>query len=505
MDADAGGTLRISVSFPLGSYCGADNGAAEDLPAPSRLHEAFVAAAGGGSWAVPDGPVLVICDRHRAALEWLEREQPIGVVVPKTLLTRSPLRRYRWRASLVKPNETDFEPRAALDGPVDYVWPSAPREVVAALEEIAAEVTHVGRADSVAIVRVQVDSGEPPRQMLRRAQRRGPGRVMRVASRGRTQCLLDAHREASRGGEHRRGDYGNQAGDVLVTGANETATELCRFAPAKPELAWPYDEVWALPIEGDRGMARAVVAPRSSVATAVGVHRAIVAAIASDVPPFITGRDGERPLRGAGHLAIQPLLDERSGRPAVLLGIPAGVPEADRELLRGVLSRGLRTGQAGRRGERRHWFTLGKPQARPPVPFWDGDTAIMRTAVPLALETTGGPRGGGWTLEDAVVCSIGYAMRGVLEDAGVAWGTGWSFRAELVERLRGDFKVGVVARRVQGDASRFVHRVRDGELVVAAHAAVALGLLAPQAGGFLAIGRSRHLGGGLLVPLGSGR
>lgn len=504
MTDEAQGVLRISVAFPLGSYSGSDAGTAEDLPTPARLHEAFVAAAAGGSWAVPDGPVLVARADHRAAVEWLEQHEPVGVIVPRTELTQPRLRRYRWRASLVNPTDTDFEPRAALDGPVTYVWPSAPNEVVAALQEVAAEVTHVGRSDSVAIVRVEADGAEPPSEMLRRAQRRGPGRVMRVPARGRTQCLVDAHRHASTGGEHRRGDYGKQAGDLLVTGANETATALCRFAPPEAGAGWPYAEVWVLPIEGHRQTAEAVIAPTASVATAVGIHRAIVAAIASDVPPFITGRDGDQPLQGAGHLAIHLTTDDRSRRPVALLGIPAGVPDADRELLRGVLSRPLRAGQAGRRGERRHWFTLGGPEIRSPLPFWGGEATLMRTAVPLVLDTTGGPRRGNWTLADAVLCSVGYAMRGVLEQAGIEWGRGWSFRSALVERLRSDYGVEVVlARRAPVAASRYVHRVRAGELVVAADAAVSLGRLAPAAGGFLAIGRSRHLGGGLLVPAGA--
>jgi hypothetical protein len=123
--------------------------------------------------------------------------------------------------------------------------------------------------------------------------------------------------------------------------------------------------------------------------------------------------------------------------------------------------------------------------------------------VPLVLDAPGTPRHVPWTLADGVLCSLGYALRGPLEGAGVAWGTGWAFRRELVALLRDrGAKAGAV--RVTSSASRFLHRGRDGDLVVAVHAVLELGELAGERRGFLALGRSRHLGGGLLHPLTGG-
>ena len=57
------------------------------------------------------------------------------------------------------------------------------------------------------------------------------------------------------------------------------------------------------------------------------------------------------------------------------------------------------------------------------------------------------------------------------------------------------------ARRVASGASAFVHRASPRDLLVAVHANVELGELAPAPGGLLALGRARHMGGGLLEPV----
>jgi CRISPR-associated protein Csb2 len=485
-------SLRISVLFPHGWYSGADYGSPEELPSPARLHEALTAAAAGGPWATVSDRVLVAADEHRAALEWLETTEPLGIIPPRTRLNVSPALRYRWRTSPVTLVGTDFESRCALDGPIVYVWPQAPDHVVRSLQAIAREVTHVGIADSIARVYVE-PGGAPPATMLKRVTRRGPGRVLRVARPGRTAELIRAHREASRTGAHTAGSLGKQAYDEVAP-VNEAATSLQRFAPETENAGWPFDEVWVLPVSGERVGPR-LLHPSRRVGAAAALHRAIVRAIGEDVPAFVTGRDGEGPLRNAGHLAIQLITDERQRGVLAALGVPNGASDADRELLRSVFDRPLRFGFA------KHWFTLGRMQVRSALPFWHGAGPLMRTEVPLALDTVGRPRHAPWSINDAVTCSVAYAMRAVLERHGVTWGKGWDFRRDLVARMREEYDVRVLAARVPASASPFVHRANEGELVVAARAVINLGRLAPEPGGFLALGRARHMGGGLLVPL----
>lgn len=492
-------TLQISVSFPQGCYSGSDQGSPEQLPSPARLHEAFLAAAAGGPWARADGRVLVARDEHREALQWLEDHEPEGIAPPEMELTIPHARRHRWRASPVTPTETGFEPRVALDGPIIYVWPEAPEPVIESLRMLAPEITHVGRADSVAIVDVGAKDGIDG-TLEERADNRGPGRVMRIPRRGRTDALIKAHAAAMKPGGHFAGKMGKQAPDELVTGANEDATELRRFA-VHPGAEWPFSEVWQLAVEaGDANDPMRLLAPDLRVSVAVGIHRAIVNAIETNVPSFVTGRDGDGPLRGAGHLAIQ-LTTFDAEKAVVLLGIPTDVIDSDRDQLLRAIRGGLRARSVGRNPVR---FALKNFAIRPAAPFWPQATAVMRTATPLVLDAPGRPRSRSWTLHDAVLCSVGYAMRGVLEkdmeDRGLEWQAGWAFRVELVRMLREHYDVRVVASRAHVSASRYVHRMRESELAVPVNAAVDLGKLAPVPGGFLALGRTRHLGGGLLVP-----
>jgi CRISPR-associated protein Csb2 len=483
-------SLRISVTFPQGYYSGSDSGTAEALPSPSRLHEALVAAAAGSPWAGADGRVLVAADEHRAALEWLEGTEPLGIVPPEHRLEVPTATRFRRRAAPLQLDGTPFEPRSALAGPVVYVWPDAPEAVVASLRVIAREVTHVGRADSIAIVEVEAGA-EPPAGMYRRAARRGPGIVSRVAARGRTAALAHAYRESLRPGGHATGSLGKQAADVLSP-VNVTATALRRFEPPGSVVPWPYEEVWELPI-ADPAAAGVLRDPGRRVTAAVNAHRAIVRAIGEAVPPFVTGRDGEGPLRGAGHLAIQ---IAPGAEAALWLGIPSGVVDAERELVRATLERSLRFNAGNGK-----WCTAAEPRERSAVPFWAEQTPLMRTVVPLVLDAPGRPRNAPWSMADAVTCSIAYAMRGVLEHRGVEWGQGWDFRRTLVTLLRDELGVGVIASRVPASAFPYAYRVGGGDLAVAVHAIVRLGDLAPEPGGFLALGRARHLGGGLLVPV----
>jgi CRISPR-associated protein Csb2 len=486
--------LLVRVGFPRGAYSGGDFGSAEELPSPARIHAAFVSAAGGGPGARADGRALVADASHETAVRWLEDNEPIGLLAPVARLTDYRVRRYRLRAAPDHSNETDFEPFSALDGVVTYAWPPPESTVLVALRELAAEVTHIGRADSTAIVDVTLGEVDPHGPgFLRSVSGRGPGRALRVPTPGRFVALVEAHGRAMRPGGHRTGSGGVQASDTPVESAGETATRLRRFASLASDAAWPFSEAWEVPLDGQLPSWALRVDRRVSVA--VAIHRAIVAAIGTDVPPFVSGRDGGAPLRGAGHLAIQLVMSEcDETRARIVFALPPNVPEADRA----VLLEALAGRPAVRLGGRT--LRLGLPTVGPALAFWSTGSGVMATEVPMVLDAPGVPRHGEWTLDDAVLCSLGYALRAVLERRGTEWGSGWKFRRALVTALR---EHGAEARadRVHGSASRFAHRAREGDLLVAVHAAVRLGDLAAGGHGLLALGRARHLGGGLLRPV----
>lgn len=489
--------LLIHVRFTAGVYRGGELAQPEPLPSPARLHAAFLSAAGGGPTAdTVDGELVPRADAA-AAVRWLEEHPPIGVHAPRTRLTAYSARRHRVRAAVDLQHgmhhreQTAFEPFSALDGAVVFAWPPAPTEVHAVLVELAREITHLGRADSTVVVSVAAGSLEHADRLLVPTPGRGAGHQLQVARPGRTAALLDAHGRARARGPHSAGRKSKQAPDEPVQSADQQATSLVRFAAPHPATAWPFAEVWRVPASLDwPGWA---IRPGERVTTAVSVHRALVCAIGDDVPSFVTGRDGAGPLSGDGHLAIQ-----FAGSPAELvLALPVGVCDADRaQLLDALASR-------PRVRVRRQQIALDLPQISPAITFWRAGAERFATEVPLVLDAPGTPRHRRWTLEDSVLCSLGYALRGPLERAGVNWGTGWTFRCELVAMLR---RRGAAAHafRVLASASRFLHRSRPGDLVIAAHAVLELGELAGEGRGFLALGRARHLGGGLLQPLSAG-
>jgi CRISPR-associated protein Csb2 len=493
--------LMISLEFPRQAYSGGEFGAPEPVPSPARLHAAFTAAAAAGPWAeaehddeIARREVLSARADHAKAVRWLEEQEPLGMVAPAYRSGAQHARRYRLRAARAPYlANTPFEPFSALAGPVTYVWPPAEPDVAQALQQLSCEITHVGRAEGSAIVRVypgRLDRATSGFMALSR--RRGPGLALRVAQPGRFDALTRAHREAMRlgAGRHGAGNRGRQAPDEQPPGIGELHTRLRRFARGG-EVDWPYSE--ALIMRPDRGLEPWMLRPDRRVGFAAAVHRALVAAIADDVPPMVSGRDGNEPLRGPGHLAIHLTVRGEEHRPSVVLGLPVAVPDADRAMLLEALSDGLRIFYA------RRTVALSEPEQVSSVPFWREAVGPLATEVPMVLDVPGTPRHAPWTLEDAVVCSVGYAMRGVLERRGLQWGAGWAFRRALVAHLR-EMGVSARARRVAGGAARYCHRARDGDLLVAVDALVSLGEL-DVGGGLLAIGRARHLGGGLLRPL----
>lgn len=497
--------LEIELTYPNGIYSGSSLGTTEEVPSHARLHEAFVAAAAGGPWADVEGRVLVATADHRRALKWLEENEPIAMRRPQVEITIRRSRRYRWRASPETTDDTPFEPMAALGGSVAYYWPSPPDEVRSALEVIAAEVTHVGRADSVVIVHVAPRplpaSG---RGVLWTATGRGPGTVLRIPRQGRLVELERAHAEACQPGPHRKGSVGKQASDEQVTGANDAATEPRRFVEADPPI-WPFTEIVRLSIAAGPATRRALEDLRNRVPAAVGIHRALIRRLdrrGIEVPAFVLGRDSAGPLRTPGHLAIHVVEQQDDDGLEALLAIPVATSPADREqLLKALAGESLRAGIARTSRNPSHWFTLTPNEIESATSFWRGAGRVQSSTVPIVLEAAGGPRRGSWSLSDSTVCSVGYALRSVLEQEGFEWGKGWEFRQHLVAALRDQHSVQVKARRLRIAAGRFVHRASASDLLVAVAADVDLGSLAPQPGSFLALGRARHLGGGLLTPV----
>lgn len=116
--------------------------------------------------------------------------------------------------------------------------------------------------------------------------------------------------------------------------------------------------------------------------------------------------------------------------------------------------------------------------------------------MPVAVPDTRPPRGGRWSLADAAALSVALVWRHEF----TAPGRGDARYRALAEAAstRG-VRVDSAVRMMGGDVGRYVHKVHPDTVIQPYRAVLSLGDLAgPQT--IAAIGQSRHLGGGLLVP-----
>src|SRR5690606_7294411 len=166
--------LNITARFVLGAYQGkSPSGQPEAFPGTDRLLAALVAAAGSGPHAVGVGPELKIPDRHRAALRWLEGRAPSHLKLPDTTLNAPDVVAYRRSGLLNRGTYGAGEAKPAvarsfLSGPVVWRWDEQPEaELFDALQELCAEASHLGEAQSLVVIEAALDD-EPPREALER-------------------------------------------------------------------------------------------------------------------------------------------------------------------------------------------------------------------------------------------------------------------------------------------------------------------------------------------------
>ncbi|MGI8594046.1 MAG: type I-G CRISPR-associated protein Csb2 [Solirubrobacteraceae bacterium] len=236
---------------------------------------------------------------------------------------------------------------------------------------------------------------------------------------------------------------------------------------------------------------------------AVGFHRALVAVIGLGASPMVTGRYADGVERPPNHLAIQLLapglpsdhLRERTTTAAALL-IPDGAAPEDLETLDQALADLRRSSIRGPGG--RQLRVVGRRLVSADD-FWSpgvvGDPQRWRTDT-MAVPDLRPPRGRPWTFGDAALLAVGLTWRDHLggPGRGQAWLDGLrAAAADAGARV-------LTARRVlRSDLQHQAHRVHRHAVLSAYRAELELGTLAGSRS-LVAIGQTRHLGGGLLVP-----
>lgn len=499
--------FTIVAELPLGTYRGAGpDGRPEPMPSVVRLHAALLCAAGFGPRAVAVGDGLGPCGADEVALRWLEEHPPDGVVIPPIVVNRGEavayrddgtIKQTRARMTIKKlPNAPDAA--VAVAGRFVWSWREPPPQSVrAALTALCADVPYLGTTESPVRLTADTRSVEPTHELDREAEPFASGGEDIEACRpGRTAELMAAHvRRTARPRSEPRAPYGTDEWSTSDVPPRE-AIEPLRYVPrGEPTAAVPWSRAILIPLS-------VAIAPRDRVAWAVAAHRALISLIGEGAPPLVTGVYPPGVARPANRLALH-LVDSASpiaegtrspGTLAILL--PGGASAADVDIVERAADR--LPSVRGPRGQLAR--VVGAARGIPGSRFWappqGGRLRLWRTE-PAAVPDTRGVRAPDWTFGHAALLSLGFVWKAQLPKAQ---GRGDDYYRHLARTVTESGAAVIQARPVRTtDVGRYVHRVNKDAVVRPYTAWLWLGDLADSTT-IAAIGQSRHLGGGLLVP-----
>ncbi len=504
--------FAIIAELPLGTYRGAgSDGRPERLPSVARLHSALLCAAGFGPRAVEGArDRLDVADADMVALRWLEENPPDSVHIPALEVNAGHAVAYREDGTWGNPpksngpaiNKLPKAPDAAtaVGGRFVWIWKQDPPEPVrAALAQICPDVPYLGTTESP--VRLTAVTGED----FCATHTLNPGAGLFTVGgtgidhpvSGRLQELSDAHRKATGPPPSVRADgwKKNEASLSPVPGRKAVATVW--YTPRQggsADVPWP--QVITIPMDGP-------VPERDRVAWAVAAHRALIKMIGPGAPAMITGAYPEGARRPANRIALHmlgPGMPTQACRPSLLIMIPADPDPADLETLQQAVA--ALPSLRGPRGRTRTLDTA-KIQVVDGSGFWappqPGTLRLWRT-VPAAVPDTRGSRDAGWNFAHAALLSVGFVWKDQKGRLPEIPGRGDAYYRGLAAAVSSAGVAVVHTRAIRApDVARYVHKVNAHAVVRPYTAYLSLGSLAgPRT--IAAIGQSRHLGGGLLVP-----
>ncbi len=505
--------FTITAEFPLGTYRGAGaDGQVEALPSANRLYSALLCAAGFGPRARPDGDRLALDPRDAQALRWLEGNPPDAVRVPALHVNRGRSLAYRDDGTLKKSKATTTTKKlgkhadasVAVAGSFAWTWSRRPPEpVVASLTALCADVPYLGTSESPVRLATATADGDDASSAATHVLDPDaglfgpPGQDLEVPVAGRLDELAAAHTRAT-------GKPPSVARDRFRTDESSTsavptreAVAVARYVAKHAPLAdapWPL----ALVVPVDRRFAE-----QERVRWAVAVHRALIRVIGDGAPPLITGVYPDGLRRPANRLAVHWLdaampVDLPGGADAAIaLLIPQGCDPSDLGVLVSALgSLGQVRGPGGALlrvcGAA---STVAGDQLWRPVPA--GTIRLWRTSPPAVPDVRGLP-GAGWTFAHTALLSLGFVVKDRL---GPLAGRREAYYGAVIDAVNATGAAVVEASPLRTTSVQdYVHRVHDHAVVRPYRACLWLGDLAGDRS-VIAIGQSRHLGGGLLVPL----
>lgn len=501
--------FAVIADLPLGAYRARTSGGHLDpLPSPTRLHAALLCAAATGTRATLEGSALRPSDRDREALLWLEQHPPDGVALPRTCEVRTSLYGYRREGTLVKEGGA-VGPRdkvvarsmvglVAVEGPFAWTWREPPpANVRDSLEALCGDVAHLGNAETP--VRMRVGAAKPTHRRAPEADLFGTAEGLDIETpvAGRTDALSVSHAAQCKPATAAADRWSATSDAPRSADFVEHGRAVARYLALAPDDE--PDGPWSTVLLAGFGGPQDTLRDEDHVGWATAVHRALVALVGDGAPAVLTGNYLPGVRQPANRVAVQLFPSDavrtaELGHEGPVLGVllPTGASGADLAIVTQAFTRLRRVTRGGA------VRTLEPLPARSARTFWPTSGSGVFEVRPAAVADTR-PLGRHWTIADALALSLGFVLRDRPELQGAGHGDA---RHRETARLvaEGGLIVHAVQRVMDGDLSRYVHRIHASRVVQPYRARLSLGGLLDDRT-LVCLGQSRHLGGGLLVPV----
>lgn len=502
--------FSIVAQLPMGTYRGhAPDGSTERFPSVARLHAALLSAAGFGPRAERHGDDWGPSDADEAALLWLEDNPPDAVSIPAIQVNRARAIAYRddgtikriKQSARIKKLPKPADTSVAVAGSFCWTWTThPPPEVVAALELLCPDVSHLGTTESP--VRLSTTTREPnithridPAAGL--FDTRGRSEEIDLPAPGRVAVMVAAHTASQL-------PVGRPSQDKATGNEQSAAAPIprhhvrpSRYVSVDDDLTdTPWPEVIVLPLS-------IRISQRDKVRWATAAHRALISIVGDGAPPVLTGAYPDGMPRPANRLALHILdHDHRVDQPgavssALVVMIPRGASEPDVAVILDALARLQRfRGPAGRSAH-----IAGAASSFVGQRFWPDPapgTVRLWSTCPLAIPDTRG-HGPGWTFGHAALLSLAFVWQGSVHLPQLP-ARSRTRNLDLVDAVAEAGAAVVSADPLRSvRVEDYVHRAHENAVVRPYRAVLSVGPFG-GASTLQAIGQSRHLGGGLLVP-----
>jgi CRISPR-associated protein Csb2 len=497
--------FSITAELLLGTYRGhSSDGGVERIPSVARLHSALLCAAGFGPRAEQHGTGLAPSDADDSALRWLEENPPDAVSIPALRVNRGGALAYRddgtFKRSKIAAAIKKFPKRAdssvAVHGHFTWTWSETPPPpVVTALEALCPDVPYLGTTETPVRLTSSRTGTDPTHTLDPNAGLfTGNGEDIDVPVTGRVEELMAAHAAA-------RGRVPTVKQDATTADERSasripprSAARAARYTPVRAaigEVPWP--EILVVPL--DRR-----IPERDKVRWAVAAHRALIRSVGDGAPPLLTGAYPPGVACPTNRLALHFLDAGRpagiSARSALAVLLPR---DADQVELGAVL--GALRNLTSIRGPGGAVARLGHAEYRSGEQFWPqkppGTVRLWQTTPPAVPDTRGHSD---WTFAHAALLSLGFVWQNSTHLPGVPGRGDARYRA-IVAAVNDAGAAAVAVEPLRTSAVHdYAHRVHPHAVVRPYRVTLAVGSLGGNRT-VQAIGQSRHLGGGLLVPI----